>query len=172
MVGEPLHSRQTFRFQGILKFDPTLYQVCFGFQVSIAIDTTPVDVSACNHRCIFFCRGGGGVPYLAAALLGALSIEHSSGGPLWTRAHSHTHARTFAHFRAYSDLLSCPHGRLVPMLCHKSELSHRFYSFEWKEARQPPNNLEKTQESKSIVLLLLKLVPGLTKEWGDIFYLF
>lgn len=117
----------------------------------------------------FFWLGGGSLSGWCS--VGGLSIEHSSGAPLWTRARSHTHARTFAHFQTHSDLLSCPHRRLVPMLCHKSELSNRFYSFEWKEARQPSNNLEKTEESKSIVLLLLlKLVPGLA-EWGERFFL-
>lgn len=90
--------------------------------------------------------------------VGCLSIGHSSGGPPVNRACPHNHTRTFT--PKHTQTYSFAHRRSVPMPCHKSELSNRFYSSEWKEERQPPNNLEKTEESKRReVLILLRPMP-------------
>lgn len=98
---------------------------------------------------------------LPVCSVGRLSIEHSSDGPLWaghartpTLAHSHTskHIQTYSLFPTGARCLCC----VINQSCQID-----FTAPSEKEERQPPNNLEKMEESKSIgVLLLLKLIPG------------
>lgn len=75
-----------------------------------------------GYLCAHVSFSGGSLP---ACSIGCLNIEHSSGGPLWV---GHAHMHTFTHFQTRSNILSSPHRRSVRMLCHKSELSNRFYS--------------------------------------------
>ncbi len=75
-----------------------------------------------------------------------------------THTHTHTHSHTSKHTQTYS--LSPTGARCLCCVINQS-CQIDFTAPSEKEERQPPNNLEKMEESKSRgVLLLLKLIPG------------
>lgn len=69
-------------------------------------------------------RGGSGALSYLGCSSGNWSSEQRSRGPSCSRSLVHAAPRSRSHTKAL------PHRHLLPALCHKSELSNRFYSWE------------------------------------------
>lgn len=99
--------------------------------VSIKASSIDVGVSVMQcHKCSLYLPGyitseSSGAPYLCP-LLGAWTLSTAVVVHCEPGMFPHTH--TFTHFQAHWNIHSFPHRRSVPVLCHKSELSNRFYS--------------------------------------------